>query len=88
MNRKAEYRQCGLMRTTCTGTLTTVAYIPTTLAKVGRLIRIKDKDGAWSPEWMVVSAGAPTCNPPDWRKLIRGHRKMTGDSTPRTSVPV
>jgi hypothetical protein len=77
------YRQCRLTRTIATGRLETTSYLPAQYARVGNVLGLKDEDGTWTMNWEVVSAGPLVEDPPDWRKLVRGHRKMTGDSMPR-----
>lgn len=74
---KVFYRQCKLKQ----DNLETVAWIPDKYCVVGKGISIKDDIGEWSERWEVVSFGSDkTDTPPDFRKLIRGHRAATGDS--------
>lgn len=82
MAKKIRYRQCRLTSPTERGQVETVSYLPTKFAKVGRTVGLKDDD--FERTWTVTSAGPVTDNPPDAHALIKGHRKMTGDSLPRT----
>jgi len=84
MRNKVQFRQCRLVRHTASAVLSTVAYLPARYATVGHTVRIKGPDGVWSEAWRVTFCGDQTDNPPDWRKLIRGHRRMTGDALTRT----
>lgn len=60
-----------------------VSYIPKEFAKQNKTIKLKTGDD-WDEGWLVkeVYHNSETTEPPDWRKLIRGHRKSTGDSLP------
>lgn len=51
------YKQCTLQRTKELGDSlsTTVSYIPSKLAIVGKFVDIKESDGTWQT-WQVVSA--------------------------------
>lgn len=76
---KTFYNQCRLKR----GNLTTVTWIPEKYAKVGCYISLKEND-KWSDAWLVDYVNhQKTDSPPDWRKLIKQHRKNTGDSMPK-----
>jgi hypothetical protein len=77
---KPFYKQCELKQEKTTK----VAWIPEKHCQKGHKISIKE-DGKWSDTWTVssVSEESRTNKPPDWRKLIRGHRNATGDSLPK-----
>ena len=78
------YRQARLKRSEGNKTIETVSWIPVKNAKVGHLVSLKDDNGVWSPDFTVVSIGAVVVDEaPDWRKAVRGHRKLTGDSNPK-----
>jgi len=78
---KTFYRQCALEQEDGT---TTVAWLPVEYCDVGKYVEIKNSTtGEWSAKWKVLFMGDITSNPPDYRKLIRSHRKATGDSNPR-----
>jgi hypothetical protein len=83
MNAQTQYRQCRLGRPLPNGRMETTSYLPALFARVGAQLRLKDEDGNWVSGWEVLQAGPLVDEPPDWRKLIKGHRKMTGDSMPR-----
>lgn len=83
MSKKTTYTQCRLRREAESGHMETVSWIPSKFGKIGQIVDLKEDDGNWSRGWEIVLVGPTIENPPDWRKLIRGHRKMTGDSTPR-----
>ena len=83
MAKKTLYAQCHLRRETETGSVHTTSYIPAKHAKVGQVLDLKEKDDTWSRDWVVMTAGQLTDSPPDTHQLIKGHRKMTGDSLPR-----
>jgi hypothetical protein len=77
MTAKTYYRQCTLKQSN----KTTVAWIADKFCTEGRGISIKDEKGEWSERWEVIKFSSDkTDTPPDYRKLIKGHRKATGDS--------
>ena len=89
-----KFRQCRLVKKVGTANVETVSWLPTEFPvrgggsrarlRVGSVVDLREEDGTWSKDWTVVSTGTSEVeDPPDWRKLIKGHRKMTGDSTPR-----
>ncbi len=81
MKAKTFYRQCTL-RTD--DNAETVIWIPEKYCKKGKRIQIKDNDGEWGNTYTVVSIpDIRTDRPPDYRKLIKGHRESTGDSLPK-----
>ena len=78
-----KYRQCTLRLTTSDGHTEQTSYIPDKYAKVGKILQLKEND-IWTDGWEVISIHhEPTDEPPDFRKMIRGHRKNTGDSLPK-----
>ena len=83
MSKVTKYRQCHLEKVTATGRVETTSYIPAKYAKVGWVVDLRGKDKSWDRGWTVVSAGPLVDEPPSARDLIKGHRKMTGDSAPR-----
>jgi hypothetical protein len=95
MSRKpsVKFRQCRLAKRTGNANYETVSWLPVEFPvkeggskarlRVGSVVDLREDDGTWSEDWTVVSVGAELEDPPDWRKLIKGHRKMTGDSNPR-----
>lgn len=79
------YRQCRLVRQgEGNSKIETVSHIPQKFAKVGWILSLKDNDDEWTEGWIVKQVGDLVSEPMDVRKLIKGHRKMTGDDTPRT----
>ncbi len=58
-----------------------VAWIPSGFASMGRIVKIKQDDGSWVGGWEIVGVGSNEIDEvPDINKMIRGHRKNTGDS--------
>lgn len=88
-----KYRQCKLVRTestkvgnkTATATYSTVSWIPEKHAKLHRILELQDDNGDWTDGWVVESAGELCEKPADWHKMIKGHRKATGDNLPKRS---
>lgn len=91
MSKKTKFSQCRLVRQEGGIRTETVSWIPTKLKsdngmvnlRVGLVVDLQEEDKTWTRNWRVESMGTITENPPDYRALIKGHRKMTGDSMPR-----
>lgn len=80
MKTKTFFRQCTLQD----GDSHTVVWIPEKYCKKGKKIQIKDDDGEWGKTYTVAHVPSiRTEFPPDYRKLIKSHRKATGDSLPK-----
>lgn len=54
---KQLYKQVSMERAIENGKVTSVAWIPSQLAKVGKRLSIKQKDDSWEDGWVVMSAG-------------------------------
>ena len=91
MSKAPTFSQCRLVRQEGDVRTETVSWIPTKLKsnnglvnlRLGLVVDLQEEDKTWTRNWTVESMGPTTENPPDYRALIRGHRKMTGDSMPR-----
>jgi hypothetical protein len=94
MSTPTQYVQCRFARVVDGSRSETVSWIPTKvkqrdkngLIKVrpGLTIDLKEEDGSWTRDWQIMSVGNEIKDDaPDVRKMIKGHRKMTGDSQPR-----
>ncbi len=83
---KPFYRQCTLEKTQGESLVSTQTWLPEKFAKIGRILDIQDSDTKeWTRDWRVKAASQTrTDNPPDWRKLVRNHRRQTGDSMAKT----
>ena len=52
------YKQCRLVKTTNTGKLYQVSWIPSQFAKVGKVLQLKNSNtDTWDSGWIVESAG-------------------------------
>lgn len=76
-----QYVQCKLVK----GNIEQTSWIPKKFAVVGKGLKLKDEYDNWSYGWRVKAAFGEVDEKhiPDWRKAVRGHRKSTGDSTPK-----
>jgi len=86
MSKHAKYVQCVMRRPVAGGSVELTSYIPQQFAKMGDVLRLKDEDRSWTSGWVVELVSGHTVegdNLPDYRKSIRNHRKLTGDSVPR-----
>lgn len=74
-----------MSKTIPTGTVEQTSWIPDKFAVVGKVLKLRDEDGNWENGWIVKSAGnrLEESQIPDYHSLIKGHRKMTGDSEPK-----
>jgi hypothetical protein len=77
------YSQCTLERKTESGKATYVTWLPATFAVKGKVLKLKGESNEWVDGWVVVSVGPLSTQPPDWRKLVRQHRRGTGDDLPK-----
>lgn len=89
---KIDYVQCKLEKWVVSSLpsggfyrMTDISFIPEEFAVLNNKIKLKNEDDTWDDNWIVseVYSNTKTKEPPDWRKLIRGHRKNTGDSQPK-----
>jgi len=88
-----QYRQCHLHKPSERGHISRVSWLPTQFPargggkkvklRVGSVVDLKEEDGSWSTDWEILSCGEPKDEAPDWRALVKGHRKNTGDSIKR-----
>lgn len=60
MTKEQTYTQCKYAQETATGKKFDVAWIPSNFAKVGKKIRIDDKDGVWTIESVGSTKSAKT----------------------------
>lgn len=51
------YTQCVLIQKNKEGELHTTSWIPSSFAKVGRVLRLKNDDDVWEDGWVVAEAG-------------------------------
>lgn len=85
MAAKTTYKQCRLRRDTETGYTETTSWIPSKFAMVGWMLDLKEGPN-WTEGWEVLSVSSEVLKEaPDIRKMIRSHRRATGDSNPRRS---
>ena len=80
-----KYRQCRLEREVPGGVSHLVSFIPAKFAVVDKVLKLKNEKDEWEDGWKVLSCGELVDEDllPDYRKEIRNHRKMTGDSLRR-----
>ena len=58
------------------------AWIQDKLAVKGNVLKFKDGD-SWTYGWKVVKVHSKRIGVPDAQKMIRNHRRATGDSEPK-----
>ena len=83
MAKNTYYKQATMSRKAEESSTTQVSWIPEKWAKVDQVLKLKGDDDLWVDGWVVESVGEtrlPENQLPDYRKMIRGHRKSTGDS--------
>lgn len=86
MAKNTNYRQCRLSKKTQNGEMIQTSWIPDQFAKLGKVIKIRQSD-VWSNGWIVKQVSEtclPESNLPNFHKEIKGHRKTTGDSLPKS----
>ena len=77
------YSQCTIEKKTESGKTTQVTWLPAKYAVKGKVLKLKDDGDKWQDGWVVMQVGDPSERPPDWKKLVRQHRKDTGDALPK-----
>lgn len=85
MNKKVMYCQCRLEQSTPNGVTHMTSYIPQKYAVVNKVLKLKD-NGEWTDGWIVKSVGVPNMVPDHIEKLVRDHRRRTGDSLPKERI--
>lgn len=84
MAKTVYYRQCKLEKKMDENrTCHQVSYIPSQYAIEGKVLKLRDSDKNWDNGWVVTSAGNNLYEDKeilDSHEVIKGHRKMTGDS--------
>jgi hypothetical protein len=83
MAKKVFYRQCRLVKKIENGELQLVSWIPEPHAVTGRIVKLRDDDGAWDDGWVVVGAGEnrlPADQVPDFHQISKAHLRATGDA--------
>ena len=84
MAKKVKFKQCKMVKKEFGREVHTVSWIPEKFAVVGKVLKLKNKEGEWDDGYVVESASSEAIDePPDPRQSIRGHRKATGDSLPK-----
>lgn len=75
------YSHCSLSRRLTKEVVLTTAWIPTRFAKVGESLRMK-WGSEWESGWLVDSVGETRSEDqiPDPPRLVRRHKKSTGDA--------
>ncbi len=83
MAKQVFYRQCQLVKRIENGELQLVSWMPEPYATAGRVLKLRDADGAWDDGWVVVVAGTnrlPADQVPDFHELSKAHLRATGDA--------
>ncbi len=63
-----------------------VSWIPEKFAQLNGVLKLKDMDDQWVDGWIVESVGDSILEEselPNVRKVVKSHRKATGDSLPK-----
>lgn len=87
MGKNATYTQCTMRRSTASGSSVMTSFLPRRFAKLGAVLKLKALDDSWVDGWVVEQVGGSAVDSsdlPDFRKAVRNHRKLTGDSTRRS----
>lgn len=84
--RATYYRQCTLERRQLESVVRMVSFIPEKFANLGKILRLRDNDGAWIDGWLVAAVGSERVAEamlPDAHRGIKQHRQATGDALPK-----
>jgi len=82
MSKKTAYRQCRLQK----GNSHQMSWIPEKFSVLNKTLKLKNGDDAWDNGWVVKSVHGRREDDEmyDSHDAIKGHRKATGDSMPKT----
>lgn len=90
-NKNIKYRQCTLSKEKGYVREEIVSWLPEKVKtekglrplKIDMIVSLKGED-VWSENWRIVDIGETALeDAPDWRAMVKGHRKKTGDSLKR-----
>jgi hypothetical protein len=82
--RVMKYRQCVLQKSLSeTSILVQTSWIPEQFAVQGLILKLREEDG-----WEVAHVGSACeeSDAPNYRMLVRSHRRNTGDSLPKIGI--
>lgn len=57
MKRNELYRQCRLVKKIRGGEAIQTSYLPAEFARVGRVVKVREPDGAWDDGWVIRVVG-------------------------------
>jgi len=89
MSKQQYYIQCTLQKRTPNSRITQIAWIPEKFVIKDKVLKIRDQNDEWDDGWVVMSDGGARKEEkqlPDYRSMIRGHRRKTGDALPKESA--
>jgi hypothetical protein len=75
MKRNELYRQCRMVKRLRDGEAIETSYLPAEFAKVGRIVKVREEDGAWDDGWVIRSVGG-TLTEEQLADLERAHRRF------------
>lgn len=81
------YRQCALVRKGPGGAEEhLVTWLPVRFAEQGRAVKLRTRRGVWIDGWQVLAVSSHVRTEdqiPDPARLVREHRRRTGDAEPK-----
>ena len=80
MRRNELYRQCRLVKKIRGGETIQTSYLPAEFARVGRIVKVRDTDGAWDDGWVIRVVGG-SLTEDQLTALERAHRRFERETT-------
>jgi hypothetical protein len=80
MKRNELYRQCRLVKKIRDGESIQTSYIPAEFARVGRVVKVREEDGAWDDGWVIRLVGG-SITAEQLTELERAHRRFERETT-------
>jgi len=80
MKRNELYRQCRLVKKIREGESIQTSYIPAEFAKEGRIVKLREDDGAWDDGWVIRVVGG-SLTEEHLAALERAHRRFERETT-------
>lgn len=80
MKRNPLYRQCRLVKKIRGGESIQTSYLPAEFAREGRVVKLRDPDGAWDDGWVIRVVGG-SLTEDQLTALELAHRRFERETT-------
>lgn len=76
MPRTVKYRQCKLVKKIPEGEKHQTSWIPSEFAVEGKILKLRDSDGAWDNGWKVAKAGSHEVDHEEVNEMSQLHKRQ------------